>query len=827
MSGFVYKVRVNGEVLIKKEIPGPDSVDEFLYEINALNQLKHSTSVIKFYGVIVDDRQEYVKGLLISFAEQGALIDIIYDNERGLPWPTRERWARQIVQGLSEIHEAGFVQGDFTLSNIVIDGNGDAKIIDINRRGCPVGWEPPEATPLIENNQRISMYIGVKSDLFQLGMVLWALATQDDEPEVQGRPLRIGPDLQVPIWYRKIVDICLSDDPRRRLQALQLLAMMPEPEMHDPTRHDPQYSHPSLPSISVDDDISGHEYLVDGYHSPGYRSWGSPVHPANDWSYVGWGHSPVSPTAGIPDDPYFYPTRGRSPPSPLPSSHGGCRESRYGQRWPASYENSQAAPSVYDSVPDESREGGRSTTPRTSRESMPAREALVGDKMFGGLGLVNGVDALRADDDGVEEAALEIPTDDVVVNGVAEPESEEAGTSPTKHSASTNTPVQQPGQPADDVATEVRLPGASDEAAGDQNKAAPVSGLSESGKTEPGEHEQQQQEKQSGDEPLLLQSHGNHLDLDGTSPLPTQTQPEITEGKEEDPTATTLEESQNNPTESSALQGHGKEPALEDQEHIELLDPVREHIELPVLVGEEHTEAPGPILENHIQVPVPKKNNTPLVPQDKTTYPTVGEHTEHLGPENHVEVPTPGKDVESSFPVPEDKTTTPLVIKQHTESLPPKETIELPGSGKDTEPASVDTVEPPALGNPEEPVKEETAANMRNDNETHDVPSNEIVDLVASLISSPADILSQVAAAPPLNEDSKMFSLHDGMPDDLKGVGTGWDRAIDWQQQQQQHQHLVTEDDFRILQGQDTTINNTMTNAITTTTDDTMTRQQS
>lgn len=72
-----------------------------------------------------------------------------------------------------------------------------------------------------------------------------------------------------------------------------------------------------------------------------------------------------------------------------------------------------------------------------------------------------------------------------------------------------------------------------------------------------------------------------------------------------------------------------------------------------------------------------------------------------------------------------------------------------------------------------------------------------------------------------------MFSLHDGMPDDLKGVGTGWDRAIDWQQQQQQHQHLVTEDDFRILQGQDTTINNTMTNAITTTTDDTMTRQQS
>ena len=35
MSGFVYKVRVNQQMLIKKEIPGPDTVDEFLYERDA------------------------------------------------------------------------------------------------------------------------------------------------------------------------------------------------------------------------------------------------------------------------------------------------------------------------------------------------------------------------------------------------------------------------------------------------------------------------------------------------------------------------------------------------------------------------------------------------------------------------------------------------------------------------------------------------------------------------------------------------------------------------------------------------------------------------
>ncbi|KAM7196382.1 serine threonine protein kinase [Naviculisporaceae sp. PSN 640] len=318
LSGFVYKVRVNGEVLIKKEIPGPDTVDEFLYEINALNRLRFANNVIQFYGVIVDDKEEHVKGLLISYAEQGALIDVLYDGEHSIPWNTREKWARQIVNGLAEIHEAGFVQGDFTLSNIVVNDDGDAKIIDINRRGCPVGWEPPEATPLIESNQRISMYIGVKSDLFQLGMVLWALATQEDEPEAHGRPLRIGADLKVPPWYRRIVEICLSEDPRHRIQALHLLSMFPDIE------EESEYGHPRESSISVDQGYSRPRYFGEfgGSPIPEIKT----VQPPHDWAYVGWGNR-----FSNGEDPYSYPTRGRSPPSPMPSNHRGFGSPPYEQ----------------------------------------------------------------------------------------------------------------------------------------------------------------------------------------------------------------------------------------------------------------------------------------------------------------------------------------------------------------------------------------------------------------------------------------------------------------------------------------------------------------
>lgn len=268
LSGFVYRVMWGGRPYIKKEIPGPDMVDEFLYEINALHALSGSRNVIQLEGIIVDDRGERVKGLLISYAPQGALVDILYDYRGQLPFARRERWARQIVQGLCEIHEAGYVQGDFTLSNIVIDEHDDAKIIDINRRGCPVGWEPPEIAAKIESNQRISMYIGVKSDLFQLGMTLWALAMEEDEPERQSRPLTLPVDSKIPEYYRTVTMLCLSERPQHRPSAKELLALFPV----EPRQVTPLWPWPRLgmyyreQNVYLDDDDHHHHNHHHDHH---------------------------------------------------------------------------------------------------------------------------------------------------------------------------------------------------------------------------------------------------------------------------------------------------------------------------------------------------------------------------------------------------------------------------------------------------------------------------------------------------------------------------------------------------------------------------------
>ena len=229
LSGFVYKVQYKGQTYIKKEIPGPDTVDEFLYEINALHALHDSEHVIKLEALVLDDTESVVKGLLIGYADKGAVVDLLYDHRGSIAWEDRCKWAEQAVRGLCEIHEEGFVQGDFTLSNIVVDGNNNAKIIDINRRGCPVGWEPPEIATKIASNQRISMYIGEKSDLYQLGMTLWALAMDDDEPERHVPPLSVEEfPSEVPDWYQEVVRICLSPRPRDRLAAKELVSLFPE-----------------------------------------------------------------------------------------------------------------------------------------------------------------------------------------------------------------------------------------------------------------------------------------------------------------------------------------------------------------------------------------------------------------------------------------------------------------------------------------------------------------------------------------------------------------------------------------------------------------------
>jgi serine/threonine protein kinase len=214
-------------VICPKGYPRPDNVDEFIYEVLSLQALRRCPRVVNLVSIVTDIKRQIVKGYLIDFAQQAALVDILYDFKGTMAWARRERWEVQIVEGLADIHACGFIHGGLTLSDIVVDGSDNAIIIDINRSGCPVGWEPREIIPMLCNNLRISMFIGQKSDLFQIGMVLWALAEGNDEPEMVKGPLK-STRSDIPWYYRDMVSCCLSDDPLDRQPANALLAGCPQ-----------------------------------------------------------------------------------------------------------------------------------------------------------------------------------------------------------------------------------------------------------------------------------------------------------------------------------------------------------------------------------------------------------------------------------------------------------------------------------------------------------------------------------------------------------------------------------------------------------------------
>jgi serine/threonine protein kinase len=210
---------------VKRDIWGPGTVAGFIETMRNFSKLQYPRYVLRFYGVAVNESDNTVRGILTPPCEKGSLNYNILSRRGRNPWSVRLEWARQIIHGLADIHKAGFYHSNLTLATILVDRHFTIKIFTTYRNFTP-RWEPPEV-PVVVKNTRLPLEAGIKSDLYQLGMVLWALATEDCLPELKPRPLKILDEDEVPTWFAHIVNVCLSLDPGRRLPATELLSMFP------------------------------------------------------------------------------------------------------------------------------------------------------------------------------------------------------------------------------------------------------------------------------------------------------------------------------------------------------------------------------------------------------------------------------------------------------------------------------------------------------------------------------------------------------------------------------------------------------------------------
>ena len=182
--GRVYRVmdkKINEEValkLIRPEIADSKTIERFGNELKMARKISHK-NVCRMYHLSEESGTHYIT---MEYVPGETLKDMIRMTKQLSPG-TAVSIAKQICAGLSEAHRMGVVHRDLKPQNVMIDKQGNARIMDFGiarslesegttRPGIIIGtpeYMSPEQTEFREVDQR--------SDIYSLGIILFEMLT--------------------------------------------------------------------------------------------------------------------------------------------------------------------------------------------------------------------------------------------------------------------------------------------------------------------------------------------------------------------------------------------------------------------------------------------------------------------------------------------------------------------------------------------------------------------------------------------------------------------------------------------------------------------------
>src|SRR6185503_804626 len=101
-----------------------ERVARFEREAQLLASLSHP-NIGAIYGV---EESQGTRYLLLEFVDGHALSEVLKSGR--LPVPEAQTYARQIADALAAAHERGIIHRDFKPANVMITGEGQAKVLD-------------------------------------------------------------------------------------------------------------------------------------------------------------------------------------------------------------------------------------------------------------------------------------------------------------------------------------------------------------------------------------------------------------------------------------------------------------------------------------------------------------------------------------------------------------------------------------------------------------------------------------------------------------------------------------------------------------------------